>query len=50
MVINNYRPDSLTSVPDKYMEKITLGVNEKDLKDIAVIGHSQYGFTRRKSL
>lgn len=31
------------------MEKIILGVNEKDLKDNVVIGHSQHGLTRRKS-
>lgn len=37
---DNYRPISLTTVPDKVTE-IILGLTEKDLKDNAVIGHSQ---------
>ncbi|TRZ08618.1 hypothetical protein HGM15179_018489 [Zosterops borbonicus] len=46
----NYRPVSLTSVPLKVMEKIILAVIEKHLRDDAVIGHSQHGFMRGKSL
>ncbi|KAJ7405205.1 hypothetical protein BTVI_69660 [Pitangus sulphuratus] len=34
----NYRPVCLTSVADKVMEKIILGVNEKHLKDNTVTG------------
>ena len=36
-------------MPGKIMEKIILGVTEKHLKDNAVIGNSQHGFTRGKS-
>ncbi|PKU43370.1 rna-directed dna polymerase from mobile element jockey-like [Limosa lapponica baueri] len=45
----NYRPVSLTSVPGKVMEKVILGVIENHLRDNAVVGHSQHGFTRGKS-
>jgi len=45
----NYRPVRLTSVSDKVMEKVVLGDTEKLLKDDTVIGHSQHGFTSRKS-
>ena len=45
----SYRPVSLTSVPGKIMDKIMLGVNEKHLRDNAVIGHSQHGFLRERS-
>ncbi|KAJ7402700.1 hypothetical protein BTVI_83974 [Pitangus sulphuratus] len=41
----DYRPVSLTSVPDKVME-IILGSIEKQLKDNTVIGHRQHSFTR----
>ena len=45
----NDRPVSLTSMPGKIMEKVILGVIEKHLRETAVIGHSQHGFTRGKS-
>ncbi|KAJ7410618.1 rna-directed dna polymerase from mobile element jockey-like [Pitangus sulphuratus] len=45
----NYRPVSLTSVPDKVMGKIILGSIGKHLKDNAVIGYSQHSFMRGKS-
>lgn len=41
----NYRHISLTLVPVKILEKV-LRVTEKHLKDDAVIGQSQYRFTR----
>lgn len=44
LIINS--PVSLTSVPGKILEKIISGVIENHLKDTAVIGHSQRGFTR----
>lgn len=43
--LGNCRPVRLTSVLGKRMEKITLGGSEKHLKDSAVIGHCQHGFT-----
>ena len=46
--IRNCRPVSLTSAPGKIMEKVMLGVTEKELKDNAVIGCHQQGFTRGK--
>ncbi|PKU28791.1 rna-directed dna polymerase from mobile element jockey- hypothetical protein [Limosa lapponica baueri] len=45
----NCRPVSLNSVHGKIMEKVILGVPEKQLRDNAVIGHSQHGFTMGKS-
>ncbi|KAJ7415843.1 hypothetical protein WISP_75817 [Willisornis vidua] len=44
-----YRPVSLTSMPDKVIEKISLGGIEKHLKGNTVIGHSQHVFIRGKS-
>lgn len=35
--LSNYRPISLTSVLGKIMEKVILGINEKHLKDSAVM-------------
>lgn len=46
--LGSYRPVSLTSLPGKIME-IILGVVEKHLKDNAVVGQSQHGFSRGKS-
>ncbi|KAJ7415280.1 RNA-directed DNA polymerase from mobile element jockey-like protein [Willisornis vidua] len=45
----NFRPVSLSSVPDKVMEKVILGCIEKHLKDNLVIGYSRQGFMRGKS-
>jgi len=45
----NYRPEYFTLVLGKIMEKIILGVTEKHLKDNAVIGQSQHGFTKGKT-
>jgi len=42
----NYRPVSLTSVPGKMMEKVVVRVVKKQLRDNAVIGHSQHGVMR----
>lgn len=45
----NYWPFSLTSVPDKILEKLILGVFEKHTKNNVVISHSQHSFGRQKS-
>ncbi|KAK4816993.1 hypothetical protein QYF61_025913 [Mycteria americana] len=45
----NHRLVSLTSVLGKVMEKVILGVTEKQLRDNADIGHSQHGFMRGRS-
>lgn len=45
----NYRLFHITSMPDKIMEKIILGVTEKHLKDNAVIGQIQHSFSSRRS-
>lgn len=44
-----YRPASLTLVPGNFLERIILGVFEKQLKNNADISHSQHRFTRGKS-
>ncbi|KAJ7409718.1 hypothetical protein WISP_112914 [Willisornis vidua] len=44
----NYRPVSLTSVPDKDAEKIILGSIETHLENNTTIGHSQHDFMKGK--
>lgn len=46
---SNFSPVSLTSVLDKIVEKVVLGVLEKQLRDNSFFGHSQHGFVREKS-
>jgi len=45
----NYRSVSLSSVPEKIMEKIILGTVERHLKGNAVIRDSEHGFTKGRS-
>lgn len=45
----NYRPVSLTSVPGKVVEKITLGTVKRHLKNNTIPRHSQHGLTKGKS-
>ncbi|GAB0206875.1 mitochondrial enolase superfamily member 1 [Grus japonensis] len=45
----NYRPVSLTSIPEKVMEQLILGVINKHVEEKVVIGSGQHGFTIGKS-
>ncbi|GAB0178743.1 mitochondrial enolase superfamily member 1 [Grus japonensis] len=45
----NYRPVSLTSIPEKVMEQIILGVISKPVEEKKVMGSGQHGFTKGKS-
>lgn len=45
----NCRPISLTSVPGKVAEKITLGTVKRHLKNNAIPRHCQHGLTKGKS-
>ena len=45
----NYRPVSITSVPRKITEKITLSSIERHLNNRVIIRYTQHGFTKGKS-
>ena len=49
MVIGNYRPVSLTSIPAKMMEQLILEVVSKQVEEKKIVRSSQHGFTKGKS-